>query len=186
MQSLDLKMILKFNKRIPMKKTLLSTLVLIAAVSFAKPPAGVAGERAEGNREERHAKMESQIRMKYVLAISEALELSEADTLKLADKVKASAEKRRPIRQQMMEAMHSVKLAAEGDASAQSQVDANVQKVFDLRTQMSVLDKEMYQVLAKDLSPQKKAKLAVALAQLGKGGAKGDEDREERRHERGF
>jgi hypothetical protein len=35
---------------------------------------------------------------------------------------------------------------------------------------MAALDKEMFQVLGKDLTPQKRAQLAVFLAHMGKGG----------------
>lgn len=165
-----------------MKKIVLFACLSVASLSLAKPPAG--GAEGRPGKSERHERMESNVRMRYVLKISEALELNEADTLKLSDKVKALAEKRRPIREQMGEAMRAVKAASDGDVGAQALVDANVLKVFDLRTQMSMLDKEMYQSLAKDLTPAKKAKLAVALAHLGKGGGKDNDDSDDRRHGR--
>lgn len=105
-------------------------------------------------------------RMMYVVAISDALELNEAEALRLAEKLKGVEEKRRPLRQQMMESMRALHDAAEGDKAALGQVDVNVQRVLDGRAQMAAMDKELFQVLSKDLPPQKKAKLALVLARL--------------------
>jgi hypothetical protein len=104
--------------------------------------------------------------MMFVVAASEALELNEAEALKLSEKVKSIEEKRSPIRQQMFAAMRDVKAAADGDAAALAQVDSNIQKVLDGRAQMAAMDKELFAFLAKDLSPQKKAKLALVLAKM--------------------
>lgn len=102
-----------------------------------------------------------------VVAISEALELSEADALRMSERLRGVEERRQPVRAQMHEAMKAVRAAAGGDAAAQAQVDANIQKVLDGRAQMAALDKELFASLAKDLTPQKKAKLAMVLAHLG-------------------
>ena len=102
----------------------------------------------------------------YVVAISEALELSETDALKLSEKIKGVEEKRRPLRQVMGEAMRSLKDAADGDATALTQVDANVQKVLDGRVQMAAMDKELFATLAQGYPPQKRAKLALVLGRL--------------------
>lgn len=111
--------------------------------------------------------------MMYVVGIAEALDLSEAEALKLSERIRSIEEKRVPVRQAMHGAMMAVHAAADGDATALAQVDANVAKVLDGRAQMAALDKELFQLLAKDLSPQQRAKLAVALAKLGPGGRSG-------------
>jgi hypothetical protein len=50
---------------------------------------------------------------------------------------------------------------------ALAQVDLNVQKVLDGRVQLAGLDKELFVVLARDLAPQQRAKLALVLAKMG-------------------
>jgi hypothetical protein len=111
--------------------------------------------------------MRQRAHVAMVVAISEALELGEADALKLSEKLKTIEDRRQPIRASMHEAMKAVRAAAQGEAAALTQVDANVQKVLDGRAQMAAMDKELFTFLAKDLPPQKKAKLALVLARLG-------------------
>ncbi len=155
-----------------MKTKLLTTILLCSSLAaFAAPPPaapgkGDKGKWGGGDREERMEEREDRMRLMYVLAISEALELNEAEALKLSDKIKAIEDKRRPLRQAMGEAMKSLKDAADNDQAALGQVDANVQKVLDGRAQMAAMDKELFTSLAQGYPPQKRAKLALALARL--------------------
>lgn len=158
-----------------MKKSLLMFALLSSSLALAGPPvkAGPPGKWGGPDDERFSEKLEERgkkAHMFAVVAIAEALELTEAEALRMSEKLKGIEEKRRPMREQMFEAMRAVKAAADGDQAALAQVDANIQKVLEGRAQMAASDKEMFQVLAKDLSPQKKAKLALVLAKLGKGG----------------
>lgn len=161
-----------------MKTKLLTTMLLCGALTaFAAPPPGGKGGPGPGpgpggpggrwgDREDRMEQREERMRLMYVVAISEALDLSEAEALKLSDKLKAIEEKRRPLRQAMGEAMRSLKDAADNDATALTQVDANVQKVLDGRAQMAQMDKELFTSLSQGYPPQKRARLALVLARL--------------------
>lgn len=150
-------------------KTLVTMLVLaLSTAAFAAPPGGRPGKWG-GDPEKLQEKMEereTRTRMIFVLTVAEALELNEAEALKLSEKVKGIEEKRRPVREAMFTAMRQVKAAADGDAAALAQVDTNIQKVLDGRAQMAAMDKDMFAYLAKDLTPQKKAKLALVLAKM--------------------
>jgi hypothetical protein len=158
-----------------MKTRLLLTLLLTTSLAAFAPgpgPHGGRGPRGGGpfgdgppSPEQVEAR-ERQVRMMMVVAISEALELNEAEALKMSERLKGLEGKRRPVRQQMGEAMKALKDAAEGDQAALAQVDANVQRVLDGRAQMAALDKELFQQLSQGLAPQKKAKLALALGRL--------------------
>lgn len=151
-----------------MTKLVTMLVLALSTVAFAAPPGGKPGKWG-GDPEKQQEKMEereTRTRMLFVLTVAEALELSEAEALKLSEKVKGIEEKRRPMREAMFTAMRQVKAAADGDAAALAQVDANIQKVLDGRAQMAAMDKEMFSYLAKDLTPQKKAKLALVLAKL--------------------
>jgi hypothetical protein len=149
-------------------KTMLFGAVLVGSLSGRAAPRGD-GPDAEGPRGGQKA------RVAMVVAIAEALELSEADALKMSEKLRSIEDRRLPMRAQMHEAMKSVRAAAEGDPAALAQVDANVQKVLDGRAQMAAMDKELFTFLAKDLPPQKRARLALVLAHLGqlRGGKQG-------------
>lgn len=163
-----------------MKTKLLTTMLLCGALTaFAAPPPGGRGPGPGpgpgpgagpggrwGDREERMEEREERRRLMYVVAISEALDLTEAEALKLSDKLKAIEDKRRPLRMAMGEAMRSLKDAADNDATALTQVDANVQKVLDGRAQLAAMDKELFTSLSQGYPPQKRAKLALVLARL--------------------
>jgi len=143
---------------------LMSSMMAVAAPDDGKTTPAKWGK--DDNAPARIEEAGRRARLKYVVEIAEALELNEVDALKLSEKIKGLEERRQPVRQQMHEAMKAVKAAADGDATALTTVDANIQKVLDGRAQMAVMDKELFATLAKDLSPQKRAKLAVVLAKI--------------------
>jgi hypothetical protein len=161
------------------------TLSLLPLVSLAQP--AVDKEAAE--------RAERQARLMRVVGLAEELELQEAQALKMADTMRQFDERRRPLLEQVQESARVLRQAARGDAPSQAQVDQAVQRVFDARTQLTALDRDMYQALAKDLPPQKRAQLAIFLARqdgkmkmekmLRKAEREGRrEEREKRRQER--
>jgi hypothetical protein len=132
------------------------SLTLFPLLALAAPPNVSPEERAE--------RMEKRVRTMRVVGLAEALELEPEQAVKLADMMRPFDERRRPLRQQVWESAQVLKRAAAGDVAAQAQVDQSVQRAFEARTQMAALDREMYQALAKDLPPQKRAQLALFLA----------------------
>jgi len=158
-------------------KTLIAALLLSSSLVLAAPPpaaapAGKTGpakwekggdaERA-ARREERQRKM----RMALVVGIADALDITDpADALKLSDRIKAFDDRRTPLREQMGEAMKTLRAAADGDQAALPQVDAAIARVLDGRAQMAALDKEMVTALSVGQTPQKRAKLALFLARF--------------------
>jgi hypothetical protein len=157
-----------------MKKLSIALAVLIGTVSFAAaPPAGPGkwDPNAAGNGEWKE-RAEKRMRLMQVIGLAEALDLSETEALKLAEKMRTFDDKRRPLREEMMEAMKTLKSAASGDSAALPQVDVATQRILDGRARLAQVDKEMFNALAKDLSPQKRAQLALFLAEMH-GGMKG-------------
>lgn len=161
------------------------TLTLLPLVALAQAP------------EEKEAveRVERQTRLMRVVGLAEELELEEAQALKMADTMRQFDERRRPLLEQVQESAQVLRKAARGDTSAQSQVDQAVQRVFDARTQLTALDRDLYQALARDLPPQKRAQLAIFMARqdgkmkmermLRKADREGRrEEREKRRQER--
>jgi hypothetical protein len=105
-------------------------------------------------------------RLMRTLAIADALELDDAATLKLRDRLQRFEDRRAPVQHQLMEQTVVLRRAAKGDTTAFAQVDAAIQKVLTLRAQLEALDRELFAELATGLTPQKKARLALALARL--------------------
>ncbi len=140
---------------------------LVAHIAFAQAAPAAPKPSPEERRALVGTRDQRVQRMMAMVGIAEALELSDAEALKVAETFKGFEERRRPIRQAMGLAMRTIKEAAEGDVAAQSQVDANVKLVLDGRAQMAQLDRDLFQALAVGQSPQKKAKLAVFIANFG-------------------
>jgi hypothetical protein len=159
-----------------MKKVSFAVL-LASSLALAAPPAAPAAAAERGGPEMKED-MQRKLHMMMVVGMADALGLNETEALRLSEKLKGYEEKRRPVREAMGEGMKTLKAAADGDAAAQGQVDAAVQRVLDGRQQMAALDKEMFQGLSKELSPQRRAQLALFLARFhaeamgkfGKGG----------------
>jgi hypothetical protein len=154
-----------------MRKLVMAMAAVMSMAAVAAPPPGGRpgpGPRRDGAEGpgERGEEREGRARMMFVVMVAEELELSEAEALKLSEKVKGIEARRRPLREQMHAAMRDVKAAADGDQAAFAQVEANIQKVLDGRAQMAALDKDTFSELSKDLTPQKKARLALVLARL--------------------
>jgi hypothetical protein len=144
----------------PLRMTML-TLTLLPLVALAQPPEGEAQREAE-----RTERLEKRRRMMQVVGLAEELELEPAQAVKLADTMRQFDERRQPLREQVRQSAETLQRAAEGDSAAQGQVDAAVQRAFDARAQLAVLDREMYQAMAKELPTQKRAQLALFLARF--------------------
>jgi hypothetical protein len=105
-------------------------------------------------------------RLMRTLAIADALELDDTATLKLRDRLANFEQTRAPIQAQLLEQTVVLRRAAKGDTTAFAQVDGAIQKVLALRGQLEQLDRQLFAELSAGLSPQKKARLALAMARL--------------------
>lgn len=168
-----------------MKKLITAAVLAVSTAAFAgpgaaaaqKPQAGAFGGWDDDDRGDRLEERAKRMRMMLVVGMAEALSLSEGDAIRLADKMKSFDDKRKPLREQMIESMKVIRAAADGDTVALPKVDQATNTLLDLRMQMAAVDKEMFVTVAKDLTPQKRAQLALFLAKFnherGMGGGKG-------------
>ncbi|NPD24655.1 MULTISPECIES: hypothetical protein [Corallococcus] len=134
---------------------------------FALPVMALAqpGPKEPGARDsDRMARAEQRQRLRQVLELADTLELDSAQALKMDETLRRFEDRRRPLREQVRDSARILHLASRGDSAALGQVDAAAQKVFDARAQIAALDRELYQALAKDLTPEKRARLAVVMA----------------------
>ena len=139
----------------------LGMLSLAGAAQAAGPKK--ADDPAAGERREQ---MDQRAQMMVTLQLAEALELDDAATLKLRQTVAQWDAQRAPLRQQMSDQAQVLRRAAKGDTTAYGQVDGAIQKIIDLRAQMHQVDQKVFQQLSQGLPPQKKAKLALAMARM--------------------
>lgn len=147
-----------------MKRTrrVVLALALLPWVAVAQPGQG---NKDKGARDgERMERVEKRQRLRQVLALSDALELDNAQALKMEETLRRFDERRRPLREQVRDAARLLYQASRGEAAALPQVDAAAQRAFEARERIATLDREMYQALAKELPPEKRAKLALTLA----------------------
>jgi hypothetical protein len=106
------------------------------------------------------------MRLAWTLGLAEALDLNDAEALKVREVMGRFDERRAPLQRQVREGMALLHRAATGDQAAQKDVDAAVKGVFDARAQTQTLDREMFQAVTKDMSPERRAKAAVFFARF--------------------
>ncbi|RKG97811.1 hypothetical protein D7V97_33895 [Corallococcus sp. CA053C] len=143
-----------------MKRMTWALVFALPMVALAQPPAREPGARDP----DRMARAEQRQRLRQVLELADTLELDSAQALKLDETLRRFEDRRRPLREQVRDSARVLQQASRGDSAALAQVDAAAQKVFDARAQIAALDRELYQALAKELPPQKRARLAVVMA----------------------
>ncbi|MHB8879367.1 MAG: hypothetical protein ACYC8T_37205 [Myxococcaceae bacterium] len=148
-----------------MKASLLA-LMLVPVVSFAAGPGGPPGPGPGGDPALRQEHKEKRQRTMLVVGLAVALDLNETEALRMAEKVRAFEDKRRPLRTEMTDSMKVLREAARGDQAALAKVDQATTRVLDHRAKLAAIDKDMFNALAKDLTPQRRAQLAIFLAQF--------------------
>lgn len=131
-----------------------------AALAQGHRGRGGAGDGSQRERFERKA------RIMRLLAISEALELTDAQALQLDKTLEKYDARRRPLQDTILKGVELLRRAAKGDTSAGAEVDATLKKMVAARNQLHAIDFEMFQEIAKGLSPQKRARLALVMARL--------------------
>lgn len=159
------------------KKTVIAVGMVMSFAALAGPPQaqppppgqGWGGRGPmQGDPAERLQHQEQRHRMMQVVGLTEVLGLSTQEALRMDEVLRRFDERRRPLREQVRESGKVVRDAAHGDAAAAGQVDQAIGRVLDARIQLATLDKEMFQALAKGLSPQQRARLALFYARLHK------------------
>lgn len=134
------------------------------------PPVLAAEPRAPDVRrvqvDKTREKLEKRTRMLRVVGLAEELDLDLGQAVKLDEQMRRFDEKRKPLRDQVADAARILERAAAGDQAASGQVEGAAQKAFEAREKLAAVDREMYAAISKDLSPQKRAQMALYLARF--------------------
>lgn len=112
------------------------------------------------------ARMERRMRLVRTLGLAEALDLDEAQALKLGQAVAKFDEKRLAAHQQLHDAHQALRRAATGEKASAAEVDQAIKRALDARAQLQALDRDVVNVVTKDLSPEKRARAVLFLGQL--------------------
>lgn len=142
-----------------MKKLILALAVLPFA-ALAAPP----GPPSKAEADARFEQMEKRMRLARSIGVAETLGLDENQAVKVNAEMARFDEQRKPLMRQLHDNMMLLRRAASGDTAAQGGVDQAVTAIFDARARLQTVDREMFQAVSKNLTPEKKAKLAVFFA----------------------
>jgi Spy/CpxP family protein refolding chaperone len=150
-----------------MRSILLIAGMLLPFAALAEAPdagaGGAGGPGSPAGGEQRFEQLAQRMRAARALGIAEALELDDAQANQVRTVLDGFDAQRTPLMRQLHDQMQLLRRAANGDAAAQAQVDQATETIFATRTKLQALDREMYQTLAKGLSAEKRARLAVFL-----------------------
>jgi hypothetical protein len=139
-------------------------LILLAALMPALASAAPPGSPAAGDRGADEQRIEKRMRLARALGLAEALDLDDAAALRVRDLLVRYDAQRAPMREQVRAAVLVLRDAARGDQAAVARVDQALQRARDGRARLQQLDAQMLDEIAKDLTPDKKAKAALFLA----------------------
>lgn len=163
-----------------MQNAILAALMLIPlAAGAAEPPRKPDAKKPPADSDAWRERFEKRARMMRLLALSEALELGEEETLKMSRSLVQFDDRRRQLRKEIEEAKETLRQAAEGDAKAFDKVEPAAKRILDNKAALEGLEREMYTALAKDLTPQRRAKLALYVARPNDAFGMGDRIRPE-------
>jgi chromosome segregation ATPase len=119
-----------------------------------------AADGEHGDRRERR------FRMMALMGLADALDLNEAEALKLQNAISSFDAQKDSLRKELSAVREQLEKAAGGDASLLPQVDALIHKQGDLRMRLGAVQREMLTAVGKDLTPQKRARLALHFGDL--------------------
>jgi len=154
-------------------RTALTLLVAIPALALAQggpppgaPPPGGPGGPPDASPEQRWERMEKRLRLTRALGLAEALDLDQAQATRMNDLMKGFDARRKPMLEQLRKDMRALRDAARSSTTTAPEVDAVTGRIFGARGQLLALDQEMLATLGKDLSPEKRARMALFFARF--------------------
>ncbi len=147
-----------------MKPLLLAT-VAIAILAVAAS-AQVEKERAPGPGLAKQ-RAESRMRIMRLVGLADALGLDEAQALRINELMKPYDDRRVALEMQNAELAKVIKRASDGDAVAGAQLDKALQRIWDNRTEIQRLQREMQETVGHELAPQQRAKMTIFFASFG-------------------
>lgn len=145
-----------------MRRFLIALLAIVPLATWgANPP--TPAERAAANQK----RVQNDLHLLRIIGLADALGLNEAEALRLDRIMHPFDERKREVRAQINEAAKLIQRATEGDSTALARVDQAMETVLSGRVLVAEIDKEMIQAVARELTPQQRAKMSVFFAKYG-------------------
>lgn len=124
--------------------------------------AGPGGQGAEWRE-----RVEKRLRLARSLGLAEALDLDEVGTARMNATMAPFDARRKALLDGIRADLKTLRQAARGGTGATpAAVEGAVSRVFDARQASLAIDREMFAALAKDLPPEKVARLALFFAKF--------------------
>jgi hypothetical protein len=173
-------------------RTILVALVVCPALAFAQGPVGGQGQQqgqgggpgpqgqgggpgqgrgmgpgmGQGPGRGDPERMEKRMRLARTLGLAEALDLDAAQALRVGETLEKFDARRQVARKTMHDARAVLQRAASGDKASAADVDGAIARIFEARAQLTQTDREMLQVISKDLPADKRARAALFLGRF--------------------
>jgi hypothetical protein len=109
-------------------------------------------------------RMQKRMRLARTLGLAEALDLDAGQALKLGETLGKFDDRRVAVRKQLRDVREVLKRAAAGEKVPGAEVDGAITKGLELRTQLAAIDRETINAVTQGLSPEKKARAVLFLA----------------------
>ena len=139
-------------------KLCFAALTFASFAAFAEPPTG--------DRDEIRDKVEHRMHLMRLIELTERLGLSDDKAMQLSKMMEQFDQRRRTLGDSTREARAIVKRAADGDASAQKQLDQAVDQLIQARKAMNDVDADQYRAISKELTPAQRAKFVLFLGEF--------------------
>lgn len=149
--------------------------VMVVVMAWVAAPAWAASaavvKRSEGDKvqrlQERTQERARQHRLRKVLQISEALGLDDTQTLRLNETLSRYDARHRVLLLERIEARRTLAAAARKNPEALKRVEEAIRRLHDARAASLQLEREVFEAVARDLPPEKKAMLLLSLGPSG-------------------
>jgi hypothetical protein len=110
--------------------------------------------------------MEQRAQLALVVGLAEALDLDTAQALKLRDTLDKLQPRRQAAHKQLADAREAIRDAAQGQKATAAQVDEAIKKAQDARAQIEALQRDTFNAISKDLTPEQKARAYMFLGRF--------------------
>src|SRR6516162_3042513 len=108
--------------------------------------------QADSPQNVQRQRAQSRMRMMRLVGLAEALGLDEAQALRIHETMRPFDERRGALEVENAGLAKLVKQAADGDAGALGQVDQALQRMFDNRAEIELINRQMLEAAGKQLS----------------------------------
>ncbi len=136
-------------------------------VAFSLPYLALAANpetQPEAAQAAQRQRAQARMRMMRIAGMADALGLDEAQALRIHLAMRPFDERRAALELENAGLAKLIKRAADGDSAAIAQVDQTLQRIWDNRSEIQQLNRQMIDAAGRSLSPRQRAQLTLFIA----------------------